>query len=130
MGRKSCYCAFFLSLLLAVAGQMFSQSRTVEITGTVSDAQNKAAAGAVVEVTNEATGVKISTVTNDAGIFRVQNLTSGSYRVEVSISGFRKMVQTGFLLETGQIGRLDVVLQVGEVNQSVEVTAASPLLQT
>ncbi len=121
---------WLLLLLVASARHLPAQSRTAEITGVVTDSQHSVVSGAAVDVSNEATGVKVSTRTNEAGIYRIQDLTSGTYRVEASLPGFQKLVQTGFLLQTGQIGRLDVTLQVGEVTQSVEVTAAAPLMQT
>src|SRR5207248_2688733 len=75
-------------------------------------------------------GSGVSTTTNEAGLFRVQNLISGRYRIDVSHPGFKSFISTGFVLEVGQIARLDVTLELGAVTQTVQVTAQLPLLQT
>jgi len=113
-----------------MVGRLGAQSRTVEITGIVTDKQGSVISGATVDVTNEATGVKLNTRTNEAGVYRIQYLTSGTYIIEGSMQGFQRIVHSGFLLQTGQVGRLDLVLEIGEMTQKVEVTAAAPLMQT
>jgi hypothetical protein len=127
--RLMALCAFGLVLLPATE-RLSAQSRNVEITGIVTDKQGSVISGAAVDVTNEATGVKLNTLTNEAGVYRIQYLTSGTYSVEGSMQGFQRVVHSGFLLQTGQVARLDIVLEVGEMTQKVEVTAAAPLMQT
>src|SRR5262245_5040100 len=69
------------------------QSRQVEITGVIADSQHALLPGAAVAVTNEATGVKVSTSSNESGLYRVQNLIPGPYRVEISATGFKTFVR-------------------------------------
>jgi hypothetical protein len=126
---------FSLSVIavFVVAGSavlLVAQSRMSTITGLISDPQRLPVPGAAVSVTNEATGVTIQTQANNAGMYRVENLIPGSYRVGVSSPGFKTVVRTGLTLETGQIGRFDAALAVGDVKQTVSVIGSPALLQT
>ena len=109
---------------------LVAQSRTTSLTGLISDPKTLPVPKATVLVSNQATGVTITLQTNGEGLYQVDDLVPGSYRVEVSAPGFKTEVRAGLLLETGQTGRFDAVLQVGEVNETVEITDAAPLLQT
>ena len=130
------WCGLFTRFLLVVccltSGSTYlgAQSRNVELTGLVMDAQGAVIPGADVTVTNEATGVAIATKTNDTGSYRVGNLLPGPYRVEVSVSGFKSFVREGFTLQVAQIGRLDATLEVGDVTEQVTVTGEAPQLKT
>src|SRR6266498_2316149 len=96
-----------MALLFSGSGLALGQSRMAELTGVVTDAQEAVIPEALVEVTNDATGVKVPTVTNEAGLYQVQGLIPGPYRVEVTAKGFKKFVRTRVVLEVGQIGRVD-----------------------
>src|SRR5688572_23491033 len=65
------------------------QSRMSELTGVVTDSQNAVVPKARVVVTNDGTGVQLATESNEAGLYRVQNLIPGSYRIEISSPGFK-----------------------------------------
>jgi hypothetical protein len=123
VGVVSLFCAMLVE-------KAYAQSMVGELTGMVTDAQQAVVPGASVHVKNEASGVGMSTTTNEAGLYRVQNLISGRYRIQVSHPGFKSFISTGFVLGVGQIARLDVTLEVGAVTQTVQVTAQLPLLQT
>jgi hypothetical protein len=127
----SAYRAALIVCLLGTATTLLvAQSRTTSLTGLISDTQSLPLSGANVLVSNQATGVTIKSQTDAAGMYQVENLTPGSYRLEVSSPGFSTAVRTGLLLETGQTGRLDVALKVGDIKETVTVSAAAPLLQT
>ncbi len=68
-------------------------------------------------------------LTNNAGIYQFVNLTPGRYRVDAEKSGYKKFSRTPVVLEVQNTVRIDVTLQVGDVSQTVEVTAQTPLLQ-
>ena len=116
-----------LLILFLLALAAFSQ--TAQITGRVTDASEAVVPGVDITVTNAATSVAIKTVTNASGIFAIPLLPIGTYRVEVQKAGFRPVTRDGVTLAVDQVARLDFVLQVGQMTQAVEVTAAAPILQ-
>ena len=83
------------------------------VSGVVSDAQGAAIPGATVTIRNEATGVNSLFVTNEAGAYTSPPLVLGTYSVSVDLTGFKKAVTSGILLEGGASVRHDVSLQVG-----------------
>lgn len=119
-----------LALFAAASGNAWSQESRGSITGTVTDPQNAVIPGAAVVITNTDTNVSATTTTNQTGYFEVNLLNPGKYTVSVESAGFKKSVKTG--LELNVAGRLsvDFRLEVGVVTESVEVTAAPPLLDT
>jgi hypothetical protein len=92
------------------------------ISGVVSDAQGSAVPGATVTVRNEATGVESVLVTNPAGAYTTTPLVLGTYSVTVDLTGFKKAVTSGILLQGGDQVRHDVTMQVGSLTETVEVT--------
>ncbi len=62
---------------------------------------------------NENTGASVQTRTNEAGMYRVNSLLPGSYRVEASLTGFETLTRKGLTLTVGQVLPVDLVLQVG-----------------
>ena len=77
--------------------------------------------GATVTIRNEATGVNTVLVTNAAGAYTSPPLVLGRYSVTVDLTGFKKAVSSGILLEGGDQVRQDMILQVGGLTESVEV---------
>src|SRR5262249_22969018 len=69
-----------------------------------------------------------TTLTNAAGLYNFTELTVGRYQVVVERAGFRTTKSPALQLTTGQAARFDIVLEVGAVNQAVEVTATTPLI--
>jgi hypothetical protein len=107
-----------------------AQVERASIVGTISDKSGAAVAGVEVLVTNTATNAQLRLTTDDAGVYSAVNLIPGTYTVQASKGGFRNVIFRDYSLQVSQAARLDIVLEVGEVTQSVEVTGAAPLLQT
>jgi Carboxypeptidase regulatory-like domain len=97
------------------------------IGGLVTDAQGAALPGAAVIVRNEATGVESVLASNHAGAYTSAPLVLGPYSITVSLRGFKKAVVTGIELRAGDVLRYDIVLQIGEMTESVEVRGGDPL---
>jgi len=93
------------------------------ISGVVTDAQGAAMPGATVTIHNEATGVDTVLVTNSAGAYNSPPLVLGRYSVTVDMSGFKKTVTGGILLQGGEAVRHDVSMQVGGLQETVQVEA-------
>ena len=101
---------------------MFAQrADRATISGVASDAQGSAVPGATVTIRNEATGVDTVLVTNTAGVYTSPPLVLGTYTVTVDLTGFKKQVTTGLLLQGGDQVRHDVTMEVGAVTEVVEV---------
>jgi hypothetical protein len=117
---------FSVSLVPCARGQAVSGS----ITGSVIDPSGAVLPGAAISVVNEATGVEYPTKSNDAGYFNVPNLISGTYKVDVTASGFRPVSRTGIQVDIGSVVRLDFKLEVGNVQERITITGEAPLLET
>ncbi|HKE23587.1 MAG TPA: carboxypeptidase regulatory-like domain-containing protein [Bryobacteraceae bacterium] len=100
------------------------------ILGEVTDASGGVLANALVTLTEDATGLQYTVKTDAAGIYLRPLLKPGTYTVAVEASGFKKQVQHNVVLTSGDRVQVNLRLEVGEVTQSVEVSAAPPTLQT
>ena len=98
------------------------------IRGFVSDAAGGTVPGATVTARNVNTGLKQTVQTGADGGYSVLYLPSGSYKVTTEKQGFRKAEVTGVQVQVATVTSVDVVLSVGTLEQTVEVTAAAPLL--
>src|SRR5439155_4939797 len=85
---------------------------------------------AAVTALNRATNERRTTVTTEAGDYRIPQLLPGFYDVTAELQGFKKTTISNIELLVQQTARLDMVLKVGEVTQTVEVTGQSPVLQS
>jgi hypothetical protein len=119
-----------VSASLLGSGLLCAQTLDTGILGTVTDPTGAAVAGATVNVSQIGTGVKRTSQTAADGKYDVRYLIPGEYSVEVQATGFRAAVAKSLTLQINQQARLDIALQVGDVQQSIEVSATSQLLQT
>jgi hypothetical protein len=120
-----------LCLSLGSSSPLLAQrSDRATISGVVTDAQDSPIPGATVTVHNEETGVDTIRVTNTAGAYTTPPLVLGRYTVTVDLTGFKKTVTSGILLQGGDAIRHDVSLQVGGLTESVEVKSAQGLNDT
>jgi hypothetical protein len=119
-------CVFGLLLLPSVHAQVFSGS----LTGVVLDPAGAVVPGATAVVTDENKGFTVTTTTGSDGRYVLRNLSPGTYRLDVSAPGMRTYTRSGITLTVGQNAQADVNLEVAGAAQTVEVTAAAPLLQT
>ena len=126
---KSTVAAFIVAVFLLATPTRAQESRG-SITGKVADAQGAMIPGAAVRVTNTETNFSAGATTNSTGYFEVSLLNPGIYSVAVEAPGFKRSVRT--MLQLNVAGRLDLdfQLELGQVAESVEVTAAAPLLDT
>ncbi|MDZ4802624.1 MAG: carboxypeptidase-like regulatory domain-containing protein [Bryobacteraceae bacterium] len=99
------------------------------VTGHVTDTTGANVPGADVRATNIATGVGISARTNEAGAYTIPFVNPGIYTVVVESPGFRKFNRENVQVRVAETVTLDVPLTVGDVNETINVTAETPLLQ-
>ena len=97
--------------------------------GNVTDQAGLAMPGVSVTATEVNTNISAMTVTNDSGYYTF-NLRDGVYRVSTELSGFRKTVREGVEVDVNTTVRVDLKIEVGVIEESITVTAQTPLLQT
>jgi len=108
---------------------LHAQSTFGSISGTVSDTTGATVSDASVTLTNVGTAEKRTQPSGSDGLYTFVNLFPGQYRIDVEKQGFKHFAHTGIAVDVQQSTHVDVALQVGELTQVVEVTAATPLLQ-
>src|SRR5260370_23067060 len=118
---------FFRTMLFAICaaflGTVAHAQFKASIQGTVLDPNGAAVAGAKVTITNQATGVTHDTVSSAEGFYRVNELPPGTYTVTVEAPGFKQSVSKDIAVEAEQPRGFDITLAVGNVQESVTVTA-------
>jgi hypothetical protein len=124
-----------LGALAAIAGLCLTpaalgQTTRATLTGTVTDPNGAVVPGATVSVTNVATNIVTTTHTNENGIYTFTALQPGEYNVEAELSGFKRNVQTGIVLQIAAASRLDIPLEVGAVTEEVRVVSQAPLVRS
>src|ERR1700733_712436 len=115
------------ALSLSLSG--VAQVERATIIGAVTDSKGAIVPDGTVRITNDGTNETVTLQTDTAGEYTAGNLNPGSYTIEIEKTGFSKHINKGFVVQVGQTARLDVILTVGSVTQSVEVTGAIPVLQ-
>ena len=121
--------ALLIVTVFALVLACLAQAPTAQVTGRVSDSSGGVMPGATVEIHNIDTGVNWPATTNNDGYFTVPLLPPGNYRVTVKNQGFKEAGRN-IRLEVNQVARLDFALEVGTLNETVEVTGAPPLLES
>ncbi len=109
---------------------LLSQAFYGSIVGTVTDQSGASLRGANVSLTNAGTGERRQAQSGDGGDYQFLNLVPGKYRVEVEQGGFKKATSDNIEVTVSGTARADISMQVGDVTQNIEVTAAPPVLQT
>src|SRR5262245_5415100 len=117
-------------IFVAGHGTLWSQGSTAQISGTVADPSGAVLPGVEVTATQVDTGVARSAVTNETGAYVLPNLIVGPYKLEAALPGFRTFVQTGIVLQVNSNPAINIVLQVGQVSETVEVQANAAMVET
>lgn len=123
-------CLLILGLIFTPMTSAFSQTYTATVTGTVSDPQGATVPGVRVVATNQGTKLEYTAQTGDSGVYTIPFLPIGVYVLTVEASGFKKLVSNEIKLEVNQTARVDLQMQVGGVNEIVQVQDVAPILQT
>ena len=123
---RICRC-LLVSGLLALAGTAWAQA-TAQMNGRVTDESGAVLPGVTVTATQTDTGFARTAVTDETGVYVMPNLPTGPYRLEVSLQGFRTYVQTGIILQVAAAPTINAVLAVGNLEETVSVEAAAPLV--
>ena len=115
---------------LFCAASLLGQGNTGAILGTLTDATGAVVPSAKIQITNTRTGVKIDTTTDSVGNYLFNFLAPGAYKVEAEVAGFKKVSRDNVNLEMSRQLRIDIALETGQVTETVNVAAQTPLLET
>jgi hypothetical protein len=121
---------FVSASLLLLASHASAQSFTATVTGKVRDGAGEFVPGVNIMLTNASTNRGFAAQTDGDGDYTVTNLVPGSYVLTAERAGFKKYVQKGITLQVDQTARIDFAMSIGEVSESVQITAEAPLLNT
>ncbi len=128
--KKLLYVSTILMMVCVLAINLQAQSFTGSIVGTVKNPDGAVIAGAEITITQEETNRTVTISTNSEGYFVSPPLAVGTYRVEAKMSGFRRVVRSGIVIQIQQTLVVDFTLELGAISEQVEVTAEAPVLET
>src|SRR5215472_4441422 len=117
-------------IVMALSLPVHAQEVSAGLTGRVTDPSGGAVIRAVVTARDQERGTSWPTTTNEDGIYAYPRIPGGTYSLKVEGTGFKTYTHADIVLEVNQRGRVDVVLQLGSVSESVEVAGDAALLQT
>jgi hypothetical protein len=121
-------CAF--AILITITAVAFAQGTTSRVTGNVQDKNGAAVAGATVTLTNDANGISLTTQTTDSGSYTFDLIQVGSYTVAIEKQGFKKFLSAHNIANVNQPLAVNATLQVGDMAEVVQVSAAAETVQT
>jgi hypothetical protein len=122
--------AAMVGLIWLGSDPIFGQGSTASITGSVKDMSGAALPMAVVTIKHLETGLTRSVVADSSGNYTAPSLPVGAYEMTAEHMGFRQEVRRGIDLAVGQEAEINLILQVGSVDQQVTVTGDAPLVNT
>jgi hypothetical protein len=122
--------AAVLVLLVAAALPSAAQTATGQITGAITDATGATVTGVRVKITNTLTGLTRETASSDRGTYAVPQLPVGTYVITAEKDGFKLAVSSANELKVDQVLRVDMIMELGALTESVEVVGRSVALDT
>ena len=131
-------CSLASTLVVFLSAAMFfvtpqcghSQLLQGTLNGYVADSNQAAVVGAPLTVQNESTGLSRDAVTNSQGDYSFVTLVPGTYTLTVKAPGFQSYIKKGIVVNANEITRSDITLTIGNVTQTVTVSAQAAVLQT
>ena len=115
---------------LLACGLVFAQVIVSSIVGRVADSTGAAVPEAQITVTNTQTGISVRTTSSTAGTYAVPGLLAGTYTVKVDKPGFQAYTATAVTLLSSETARVEAVLSVSGMQQTIAVEGQAPLIQT
>src|SRR5258708_11080128 len=118
------------SVVCTAAVPLRAQQGTSEIGGKVTDEQGAVMPGVSVLVTNEESGVFREVISGSDGSYFASQLTPGRYKIAAKLASFHTFERGGLVLAVGKTLTINVTLAIGALEETVRVTAESPLVDT
>jgi len=117
-------------LIFLSCSVVWGQGSTAQISGTVTDPSGAVLPGVEITATQTETSVSRTAVSNETGAYVLPNLPIGPYRLDASLPGFRSFLQTGIVLQVNSNPAINIVLQVGQLSETIEVQANAAMVET
>jgi hypothetical protein len=118
------------AVALALSGTALAQAVRGTLLGNVNDTQGAAVPGVTVTATETRTNVSRATTTNQNGYYVFANMQDGLYRVETELTGFKRFSRDNVEVKVNSTMRVDIIIEVGAMTETVEVVQETPVLQT
>jgi Carboxypeptidase regulatory-like domain len=115
---------------LMFPARLCGQGANGRMVGRVADPSGAVVAGVKVSLINEATGISRNARTNGSGDYSFVDVVPGTYTLQFELTGFKKNVQKGIVLDVNQVVTLNSTLQIGTSQETVEVTSEAPQVDT
>ena len=128
--RGSAFWLTVFGLLATLAVSLLGQSTGGRIIGRLADPTGAVLDGVKVTLTNQATGVSRETQTNGNGDYTFVEVVPGTYQASYEHPGFKKNVQSSVAVDVNQVVSLNSILQLGEVQDVVQVSSEAPQVDT
>ena len=119
-----------LGLLFFCSGLVLGQGVSARLEGVVKDQSGGVIPGVVVVATKQDTNLPHEALSNEAGRYVFPNLPAGDYEITAELEGFKKVVQSGIILQIGDARSLDLTLEAGDISQTVTVTGQASLINS
>jgi hypothetical protein len=124
------WAVFAVSAFVLLALALASASITGSISGLVTDKSGAVVSGASVVATDTTTGVKTTQKTDAKGFYNLPTLAVGTYDLEITQVGFKTYRQTGLVIDANSALRADASLQVGSINEKIEISTEAAQVET
>jgi len=121
---------FVIALSLLIPAGLSAQGASGRILGRVADPTGAVLAQTKITLSNEATGISRDALTNDSGDYSFVEVAPGTYTVQFELTGFKKNVQKGVIVDVNQVVTLNSTLQIGGSQEIVDVTSEAPQVDT
>jgi Carboxypeptidase regulatory-like domain len=128
--NQACVILMTVGVVSLFAAPVLAQFDTAQVSGIVRDTTGGVLPGADVTLTSVGTGLERRAVTNEAGLYTFPNVAVGEYRITAMLTGFRPVTNTGVALTAGVNIRVDIQLTLGNVSETIQVIAATTLVDT
>jgi hypothetical protein len=117
-------------IFCVAAGGLTGQTQTASLRGVVTDHTGAVIPGTTVVLTNVDQNRSWRSSTNTEGEYVIVQIPPGNYSLEAEAKGFKKYLRSGITLEVAQVAALDIAMEVGDIAETVQVSAQVALLET
>ena len=119
-----------VALLAAFPAAVLAQTQTATVRGEVTDSTGAVIPGAALVLTNLDQNRPWEVESNATGAYVFQQIPPGNYSLAVEADGFKRYERQRFILQVAQVAEINVPLEVGDLTETVEISAEAPLLAT
>jgi hypothetical protein len=122
--------AFLFALILSLSSLPLLAQEFTGLRGNVEDETGARVTQVEITATEEATGLKRTTISNELGIYELRGLPPGTYTVSAELAGFKTYANSGIIIYAGRPRRVDIVLEVGVITDTVTVEEMGAVIET